>query len=703
MLHFFEPGSVVLIGVTRETGVGAYNNLEILLRYGYKGRIYVVHPGVAEILGYRTYSKVSDIPEVPDLAVISVGRDSVLPVFFACVEHGIRRVVVISQGFGDADERGRLLQAEMQSLAHARNVRVVGPNTLGIINAFNGFTTSFVDIPRDPSPPPLTIAVQSGSFQHGSESFTVRYGKGIDIGNESDVDFVDVLEFLEHDPQTQIIALHVEGVKRGREFLRVAGRVALRKPIVIFKTGRSSAGARAALSHSGSLVGEDAVFDAACARAGLVRVRNMIELRAVCQAFLHFRSMAGPKLAVVTVTGAQGIITADACEDYGLELAPFPESVREALNDLYRGPGWYRLNNPVDIWPLVAGSRPLMGVFKDTVLLLLADDRVDAVLAIGIAMSSPLHKDLDMAAMGREISAANHWGKPVALWMYGGEQARVASALAETEHVACFDSIDGAIIGLSACRRYHQWLRKKLDSGVERPEPVERRKAATPTLAEGVHVGKEAFELLSHYRIPTAREELTADVEEAVIEAGQIGYPVALKILSPQWLHKSDRGGVRLNISSEAELRKAYSELTELFLSQSSDGRLDGILVQRQIQGTELLMGVKKDPQFGPILVLGMGGIHTEIFRDVTRALLPVRQQDVEEMFRSLKIYPILQGTRGQTGVCLAALFETAVALGRLATEHPEIAELDLNPILANANGCWCVDCRIIAAGSHDR
>ncbi len=359
MRYFFEPRSVVLVGVTRVSGAGAYNNLEMMLRYGYRGRIYVVHPKVAGILGHRTYSQVGDLPEIPDLAVISVGRENVLPVFSACVEHGIRHVVVISQGFADADRRGRQLQTELQTLAKARKVRVVGPNTIGIVNAFNRFSSAFVDIPRDPSPPPLTIVVQSGVFQVGAESFTGRLGKGIDIGNASDVDFVDVLEFLEHDPQTRIIVLHVEGMRRGRDFLHTAGRVARHKQVIVLKTGRSTAGARAALSHTGSMVGEDAVFDAAFARAGLIRVRNIIELRAVCQAFLHFRSMSGPKLAVVTASGAVGIMTADACEDYGLEFAPFPESIREALENSHIG--WHRLSNPVNIWPLgmVSGHLPM--------------------------------------------------------------------------------------------------------------------------------------------------------------------------------------------------------------------------------------------------------------------------------------------------------------------------------------------------------
>ncbi len=695
MQYFFEPRSVVLVGVTRASGAGAYNNLETMLRYGYQGRIYVVNPKVAEILGHRTYSQVSDLPEAPDLAVISVGRENVLPVFAACVEHGIRHVVVISQGFADADQRGRGLQTELQAVARAAKVRVVGPNTLGIVNAFNGFSTSFVDIPRDPSPPPLTIVVQSGVFQVGLESFTGRLGKGIDIGNTSDVDFVDVLEYLEHDPQTQIIVLHVEGMRRGREFLQTAGRVARHKQVIVLKTGRSAAGARAALSHTGSMVGEDAAFDAACARAGMIRVRNITELRAVCQAFLHFRSMSGPKLAVVTASGALGIITADACEDYGLEFAPFPELIREALENSHIG--WHRLSNPADVWPLGMVSGSFTDVFTRTVRLMLADDGVDAVLGIAPALHSPLHRDLDMAAVGREISAANHWGKPVAFWLYGGDQDRVAAALAQAEHVACFGGIDEAIIGLSACRRYYQWLGKKPDSGAERrPQETEAGRPAAPKLAEGVHVGKAAFELLRYYDIPAAPEVLTSDAEGAVTAAGEIGYPVVLKIISPQWLHKSDRGGIRLNVSNDRELGQAYGELTELFQSRTPDGVLDGILVQRQIQGTELLMGIKRDLQFGPILVLGMGGIYTEIFRDTARSLLPVQLQDLEEMFRSLRIYPLLEGTRGQVGVCWPVLLETALTLGRLAMEHPEVAELDLNPVLANADGCWCVDCRIV-------
>jgi len=333
MNKFLQPQSVVLIGVSRQSGMGALNNLEMMLRFGYPGAVYVVHPKVPEILGHKTYASVGELPEVPDCAVISVGRDRVLPVFRDLAERGVRHVVVISQGFADADQHGTQLQHDLVAIAREYGVRVLGPNTMGIYNAFSRFSTAFIDLPRPQSPPPITVIAQTGVIQVGVESFTGEVGKAIDIGNGCDLDFVDVLEVLERDPQTRIIVLHMEGMQRGREFLEVAARVARIKPIVVFKTGRSRAGARAALSHTGSLVGEDAVFDAAFRRAGILRVRTMLELKAAVNGLLHWRDIAGPNLGVITATGACGIMTADACEDHGLQLAPFPESARGELEN----------------------------------------------------------------------------------------------------------------------------------------------------------------------------------------------------------------------------------------------------------------------------------------------------------------------------------------------------------------------------------
>jgi acetyltransferase len=694
MEAFLNPRSVVLIGVSRQSGPGAYNNLEMMQRYGYGGTIHLVHPKVEEILGHRTFPRVADLPETPELAVISVGRDRVLPVFRECAEKGIRNVIVISQGFSDADEAGTALQEELVAIAREHGVRVLGPNTMGVLNGFAHFSTGFVDIAQDPSPPPLTMVAQSGVFQVGYESFTHRMGKAVDVGNGCDIDFVDVLEYLERDPETRVIFIHMEGLKRGREFLNVAARIARVKPIIILKTGRSEAGAEAALSHTGSLVGEDAVIDAAFRRAGLIRVRNMIELKAVCQAFLHFSTMNGPRIGVVTATGACGIMTADACEDYGLELAPFPEAIRDGLEN--RHIAWHKLRNPVDLWPLGMVSGSFTSVLKQAVKGLLADQNVDAVLGIAPAMASPLHRDLDMVAAAKEINRDNPRGKPVALWLYGGDQGAQSAALEDETGVACFDSIDEALMGLSALLRWGRFQALPYEEQILFPPSASSVSRPVALPPGPVILGDEAEPLFKAYGVPTVPAELTSDVDAALEFARKTGFPVVLKILSQAWIHKSDRGGIRLNLRDEDELRRSYDDLLSHFRSATPSAVLDGILVQKQARGFEILMGLKKDPQLGPVVVVGMGGIYTEVFRDVARGVAPLSRSDARKMLQSLRCFPILSGIRGQQGVNIGAVEDLLISLSRMAMDYPEIQEMDLNPVLANPVECWCVDSRLV-------
>jgi acyl-CoA synthetase (NDP forming) len=692
MQLFFEPRSVVLIGTSRQTGPGAYNNLEMLLSYGYSRHIYLVHPKVPEILGYKTYPRVADLPEIPDLAVISLGRERMVAAVRDCVQHGIKRLVVISQGFADADDRGQELQAEIVRMAREHGARVVGPNTMGILNPFSGFTTAFIDVPRDANPPPLTMVAQSGAFQVSAACFIDRMGKAIDIGNAADVDAVDVLEYLEHDPQTRIIVMHLEGIKRGREFLTTASRVARTKPIIVIKTGRSAAGAQAAMSHTGSLVGEDAIVDLALAQAGIIRVRTTVELLAVCRAFLHFQLPAGPRLGVVTATGAFGIIAADCCEDYGLELAPFPERLRKLEEE--RVP-WHKLHNPVDIWPLGMVTGSFSGVFQRALKGLIQDEQVDCALGLAPALASPRHADLDIPAAVREVQKHNPQHKPLAILFYGDEPAMQSQAreLANEPGVACFDSMEEAIMGLAATWRYGQFSqRSSQDFSLPRPAPS--RPAAVPS--EGVLVGETALDILRAYDLPLVPGVLTTDVAAAEIAAAEMGYPLVLKIISPAWLHKSDLGGVVLNVTTVAKLLQAYEDLKARFQERTPAGALEGILVQKQVKGIELLLGLKRDPQFGPVLVIGAGGIYTEVLQDVARALVPVNLETAAQLLETLKIYPILKGTRGQAGVKISALVDTMVKLSRLAVDYPEIQELDLNPVVADPQGCWCVDCRIV-------
>ncbi len=695
MLSFLEPESVVLIGVPRQSGAGSYNNLEVMLRYGYKGRIYVVHPQAVEICGFKTYSSIKDIPEVPDLAVISVGRDRVLPVFQECVQKGLQSVIIISQGFADADEEGKRLQKELSRIARDNKVRILGPNTMGILNPFFGFSTAFVDIPRDSSPLPLTMVVQSGIFLGGFEFFTHRMGKAIDLGNTCDLDFVDMLNFLEADTQTEIIVLHMESLSRGREFLQIASRITQKKPILVLKAGRSSEGAKAALSHSGSMVGEDSVFQQAFDKAGVVRVNSMIELLAASKAFLNYKPMQGSRISVITAAGGAGIMSADACEDYGLELAPFPERIDTELKNS-RIP-WYKLQNPVDIWPIgmVSGSFP--EVFKNAARLLIQEDKVDALLGIIPVFGSSMHSDLDMVSCIRDIEVYNHEQKPIALWCYGNDTRGQKAELERIPDTCVFKSIDEAIMGLSATWRYTQHVHKKAkEKALETiQDSSPRTRPITPSSNE-VLLGEKGYALLEHYNIPIVPGKIVDNISSAISEADEIGYPVALKILSSEWLHKSDMGGVKLNIYDKTELLGAFSELYDLFYKQTPQGVLQGILIQKYIKGLELLFGIKRDPQFGSIVLAGFGGIYTEVFRDISKRIVPVSESEAENMLGNLKSFPLLAGIRGQAGADISRLKEIILSLSQMAKEYPEIEELDLNPVVVTKDGCWCVDARII-------
>ena len=565
---------------------------------------------------------------------------------------------------------------------------------MGVLNAFAGFSTAFIDIPREAAPAPLAMVAQSGVFQVGASSFTGQMGKAIDVGNAGDVDVVDVLEYLEHDAQTRIIVLHLEGLKQGRRFLEVAGRIVPGKPIIAFKTGRSAAGALAAVSHTGSMVGEDAVFDLAFREAGVIRAHSLVELRAICWAFLHFRPMRGPRLGMVTATGAFGIVTADACADYGLELAPFPEGLRELEEDRI---AWHQLHNPVDIWPLGMVTGSFTGVFRRAVADLWASDQVDGVIGVAPALVSPRHADIDMVATVRELLKGDTNHKPLALLLYGDEAACRAQCrdLVSEPDVACYDTLEEAVMGLAATWRYHRF--RECGGAAESlalPAAAAVRPVTLP--AEGAVPGESALALLQHYGIPTVPSLLTQEAAAGADFARKAGYPVVLKIISKEWLHKSDLGGVRLNISDESQLQATFQELMELFEVRTPEGSLEGILVQKQAKGVELLLGLKRDPQFGPVLVAGAGGIYTEILRDIARGFVPLSRERARCLLAALKIYPILAGTRGQAGVNLEALLDLMLGLSRLAVDYPEIRELDLNPVMATAEGCGCVDWRVL-------
>jgi acetate---CoA ligase (ADP-forming) len=695
MQKFMDPASIALIGTPRRTGVGAFNNAEMMLRYGFKGRMYPVNPAGGGILGMKVYPAVADIPETVDLAVISVGRDRVAAAFEDCIRAGIVRVIIISQGFADADEHGRLLQDQIARRAREAGVRVMGPNTLGVVNNYRHLNTAFVEIPFPERFLPVSLIAQTGFIQVASRNLAWRdIGKAIDVGNSCDLDIADALDYLGDDPETKVIVVHMEGLKRGPEFLEAAGRVSRLKPVIVLKTGRSTAGARAALSHSGSLVGEDNVYDAAFKRSGVLRVRTSGEMRDAIHALAVLGEMEGPRLGVVTVTGAGGIMCADACEDHGLTFGALPQGLRERL--LHGLPDWVGLSNPVDIWPIGMLGNRYEEAFRISLTELLKSTGIDGVLAIFFVTSSPMHEELDLEKAFAEARKASGNLKPIATWPYL-ETAAAIDRFEAIPGLACYDTIEQAVQGLAFCHRYHH-LRKR-----HRPAPraFTIDKAASAKLVrqgkeEGTLLGQDALRLLELYGIPAAAGAEAKSLAALQAAAKGMKPPYVLKLAGRSFLHKSEWGGIVAGIDNLSGLKAARKQIMGNVRAKDPGIAIDAFQIQEQIAGKEILMGLKRDPVFGHILACGQGGIYTEVFRDVSREIIPVDGVIARGMLESLRIWPLLKGARGETGADIDVLVEIIERLSFFALENPEVAELDINPLMASASDCRAVDARII-------
>lgn len=695
MQKFFDPESVVMIGAPRKTGMGAYNGVEMMLRYGYGGRLYPINPKADEICGLKAYPSVVDVPEKADLALISVGRENVIEALRQCIDSGIRRVIIISQGFSDADERGHELQKEITRLARESGVRILGPNTLGTVNNFRHFSTGFVDLPRPEKVPPVSLIAQTGVLQVASQDFSYHtWGKALDIGNAGDVDFVDALDYFSEDPETRVIVIHMEGVLRGRDFLERASRISFKKPIIAFKTGRSKAGARAALSHTGSLVGEDEINDAAFGRAGIIRVKNATELRDSIRAMVRFGDMKGPRLGVLTPTGAGGIMATDACEDFGLTLGALPGGLAGKLK---KGiPDWIHIGNPLDIWPVGMIGDGYAGAYRLALTELLESPEIDGVIAMALSSDSPVHADIDLVETVKAVREETGSRKPISMWIYGSGIPATVDRFEEIDSVACFSSIEQTVQGLSFCYRYHHIKNRKIVS--QRPFSWDREKAEDllrKGRERGMLLGEDALALLSTFGFPVIQGRAARSWKEIREAAGALSRPLVLKLAGEAFLHKSEWGGVATGLTDQKKLREAYEKIRNEVRRRDPKVKL-GFQVQEQAAGKELLMGLKRDPQFGHVLVCGLGGIYTEVFKDICRELVPAGREEAERMLSSLKMYPLLEGVRGEAGVDRDSLLDVLERLSFLATEIPDIAELDINPLMADASGCRAVDARIL-------
>lgn len=695
---FMEPRSVALIGVPRATNTGV-NTLEFMLEYGYDGRIYPVNPSADSILGHKAYPAVQEIPGPVDLAVISVPRQLVPEVVQGCVEKGIKAVVVVSQGFADADQQGKALQERVVAIAKAGGARVIGPNSMGTVNAFNHFSCAFVhlDVPKQVFP--VGFAAQSGLVINlgllGSQYGDYRFlGKAFDLGNTCDVDFADVLEYFEADPQVEVIALHMEGIQDGRRFLEVARRVTRKKPVVVIKAGRTEQGGKAVASHTGAMVGQDEVYQAAFDEAGIIRVKDLEELEDMVKVFFTAPLPKGNRVGMVTLVGGIGVMAVDACADLGLEMPELSPQVKNRLGPSF--PDWFPPTNPVDVWP-ASYARPFREVNRDALEALMEDPGIDSLVAITWVPRPPRFEIFDSSEDMLAV-AQKYPQKPLICFCYGPAKNVGNLQIESSRQIAAYPSIERALRAVAALWRYSRYRQR--EPGQEPGLPVNQaRGQAVVSVASRLgrpRLDAEGFDLLAAYGIESPPSRIAGGEEEAAAAARAVGFPVVLKVLSPQITHKSDAGGVRLGIGAEDELRRAYREMIETIAKKAPGAEVEGVLVQRMASGgQEVILGIKRDSQFGPVAIFGAGGLYAEVMKDVAFGICPLTRERAWEMVRSTRVYHMLKGLR-EAPKDLEAIVEALLRLSQLAVDLPQVKELDINPMLALEEGCVAVDVRVV-------
>ncbi len=683
MKPFFEPRSVVVVGANRTRGKIGSEILHNLAAQHYTGRLFAVHPQAGAIDGVPAFPRVSDVPGEVDLAVIAVPADHVIPVVDDCVAKGVRALVVISAGFAETGPDGRALERLLVEKVRRAGVRLIGPNCMGIINTHPAVRLNATFSPVAPLEGRVALSTQSGALGLAILDYARRLNLGIStfasIGNKADVSGNDLIQYWADDPHTDVILLYLESFGNPSRFGQIARRVAESKPIVAMKAGWSTSGARAASSHTGALAASNAVVDGLFRQAGIIRTTTLEELFDVATLIAHQPVPGGYRVGVVTNAGGPGILAADACEAHGLELPPLDDRTLAALRTVL--PRAASVANPVD---MLASASP--DHYQQATRLLAADPNIDSLLVIFIP---PLVTRADEVARAIVAGAAGTT-KPVLASFISAR-----GAPAELGRIPSYEFPEAAVAALARVAAYGGWRRRVKGTvpplaGVNREEA---RRIVEVALArgEGWLTPQEAHELTQAVGIPTAAARTAATVEQAVAAALALGYPVALKAIGPAILHKTEVGGVVLDLANEQALRDSVVSLQTRLGS-----RMTGVIVQRMVTGgVELLAGAVFDPTFGPLIACGSGGVLVDLLRDTTFRLHPLTDVDAADMLESLKGIVLLRGYRGQPPVDERAAVDVLLRISTLVECCPSIRELDINPLKVLPRGAVALDVRV--------
>jgi len=701
--QMFRPGSVALIGASpRIDSVGGVV-LRNLLRAGLPGPLMLVNPHHTVLEGLPVYADIAALPSAPDLAVIATPPDTVARLIAALGERGTRAAVVITAGFGELGEQGRALQQAMLEAARPHLLRIVGPNCVGIMVPGSRLDASFSHLA--PRPGDLAFVSQSGAMITAVLDWAAPRGIGfsqvVSLGDMADVDFGDMLDYLAGDGATRAILLYVEAIKEARKFMSAARAAARLKPVLVVKSGRFSESARAAASHTGALAGSDAVYDAAFRRAGLLRVGDMTDLFAAVETLAVMGPQNGERLAILTNGGGPGVLAIDALVALGGSLAAIAPPTIAALDAVL--PRTWSRGNPVDIIGDASGKR-----YAAALSALLQDPNGDAVLVLNcptaLAESAECAEAV-ITTVETARAAGNLAGRNVLTSWLGEETAGAARRLFAAARIPTYDTPDHAVRGFMQAVQYRRNQELLLETPAAQPDAFEPDvRAVQQIIGRARDQGRtwldvvEIVSIFSHYGIPFAETRVAADPDAAALAAAALGGAVALKIRSPDLTHKSDVGGVALNLHTADRVKAEAAAMLQRIAAIQPKARLDGFLIQQMIHrpmAIELILGITDDPLFGPVILFGQGGTAVEQLRDTTLELAPLNEALARAQMGRTRVWRLLQGYRDRPAADIAGLTRVLVRLSQLAANHPEIAELDINPMLADAAGIIAVDARI--------
>lgn len=685
-----HPNSVAIIGASRTPGSVGHALLRNVLASSYCGTFYPVNLQARSVLGVAAYPSIADLPEVPDLAVIAVPAAAVRSVLIECGQAGVSSAVIVTAGFAEIDTDGASAEDELVELAHWYGMRIVGPNCIGIVNTAPTVSLNATFSPAAPIEGPIGFASQSGALGIAALDELHEVGLGIStfvsLGNKADVSGNDLLQYWENDPKTKVAALYLESFGNPRKFAQIARRFCRTKPIVAVKSGRTVSGRRAASSHTAALASSDLIADALFRDAGIIRVATLAELFDVCRVVATQPIPTGGRVAIVGNSGGPGILAADACEAAGLTVAPLSEATRSELRPLLlAGAG---LSNPVDLIAAASSHQ-----YEQALEVILADDDIDAVLVV---YTDPMVSDAGDVAAAISRAAATSQKPIVANFLAADVGSTITDPNEAHPPIPVFDFPESAASALGHAAKLGAWRRQTFGITPRKTLGVDVDAAralvlgAAPDQLTRWMDPEQVASLLAEWGIDLMATVEVTSAAEAVSAAEEVGFPIALKVSSDTITHKTDVDGVQLDLDTADEVTEAFDDMKTRLRSKMS-----GAIVQPMArEGTELILGGLADPVFGPVVMFGAGGTTAEVWEDRAVALAPFNAVRAAELVREPKVFALLDGYRGAEPADIAAVEDTLVRLAALLDAHPEIVELDLNPVIASSDGLQIVDAR---------